>query len=285
MQYAEHRLKAADGLGLYARDYAAQGTACGVPVLCLPGLTRNSADFESLAPAIAALGRRVIALDFRGRGLSDKDSDPNNYRPNVYSADALGVLDALAIPRAVFIGTSLGGIVTMLTAVLARERIAAAVLNDIGPELDPAGLARIAAYVGKSEPFASWDETVSAVRTAQSAAFPGKDDAFWRIFAKRVARALPDGRVAFAYDPAIAQTFAPAVPPPNMLPLFEALSAVPVLLVRGALSDLLLPEGAATMRRMKPDLDFALVPDVGHAPTLEEPQARAAIADFLARVP
>jgi pimeloyl-ACP methyl ester carboxylesterase len=286
MAYAKHRISTADGLKIYARDYAAAGAPRGLPVLCLHGLTRSSTDFEIVAPRIAALGRRVIAIDTRGRGLSDYDPDPTRYRADVYVADTLRVLDELGIAHAVFLGTSMGGIVTMLTAVMARERIAAAVLNDIGPEIDPAGVARIASYVGKSGPFADWDEMIAAVRTSQGAAFPGKDENFWRNFAHRVARAGPDGRIGFAYDPAIAQAFASTPsPPPNMLPLFEALAGVPILLIRGASSDLLSLKGVATMRRVKPNLEFVEVPNVGHAPMLDEPEAWDAIARFLGRVP
>lgn len=286
MRFAEHRIATPDGPKVYARDYAAEGTARRLAVLCLHGLTRNSADFEAVALRIAALGRRVIAIDARGRGLSDNDPDPTRYRPDTYVGDGLLVLDALGIARAVFLGTSMGGIMTMLAAAIAPGRVAAAILNDIGPELDPAGIARIASYVGKSRPFSSWQETIAAVKAAQGALFPGGDDDFWRVFARRVARERPDGRVEFAYDPAIAQAFAaaPAAPPPSMVPLFQALSAVPILLVRGALSDLLSPAGVATMKRIKPDMEFVEVPGVGHAPTLEEPQAWHAIADFLSRV-
>lgn len=281
--YREHRITVPDGLALFVRDYAAQGQVRSVPVICLHGLTRNSADFEVVAPRIAALGRRVIALDVRGRGRSDWDTKPVRYRPDVYVQDVLHVLNQMDIPHAVFVGTSMGGIITMLIAAAARERIAAAVLNDIGPVINPAGIARIAGYAGKSAPFDSWDGIIAAIRTTQGGAFPDVDDAFWQTFARRVAHKLPDGRVAFAYDPAIANAFAaaPAAPPPDMTPLFAALAAVPVLSVRGELSDLLSREGVAAMRAIKPDLRFVEVPRVGHAPTLEEPSAWRMVAEFL----
>lgn len=284
MDFAEHRIATPDGPSVYARDYPAPGTR--LPVLCLHGLTRNSADFEAVAPKIATLGRRVIAIDARGRGKSHNDPDATRYRPDVYVGDVLRVLDRLGIPRAIFLGTSMGGIMTMLTAVIAPDRIGAAILNDIGTEVDPAGLARIASYVGKAGAFASWDEMTSAVRVSQSVAFPGKNDAFWHAFARRVARERSDGRIEFAYDPAISNAFdtAPAGPPPSMAPLFAALASKPVLLVRGAISDLLSRETVATMRQAKPDMEFVEVPNIGHAPTLEEPEAWNAIANFLARV-
>jgi pimeloyl-ACP methyl ester carboxylesterase len=285
MEFAEHRIATQDGPRVYVRDYEAEGGR--LPVLCIHGLTRNSADFEALAPKIATLGRRAIVVDIRGRGKSDNDPDPTRYRADIYVGDVLRVLDALGVPRAVFLGTSMGGIITMLTATIAPARIAAAVLNDIGPEIDPAGLKRIASYVGKSGPFSSWVEMTEALRKTQGAAFPGKGDDFWRTFARRVARERADGRIEFAYDPAIANAFVaptPAAPMPSMAPMFQALAVAPVLTVRGALSDILSPQGVATMRRIKPDLELVEIPNVGHAPTLEEPEAWNAIANFLAKV-
>ena len=284
MDFAEHRIETADGPKVYARDYVVGGDR--LPVVCLHGLTRNSADFEAVAPEIAALGRRVIAIDARGRGKSDDDPDPTRYRPDVYVGDVLRILDTLGVSRAMFLGTSMGGIMTMLGAVMAPDRISAAILNDIGPEIDPAGLKRIASYVGKSGPGASWEEMTAAVKAAQGIAFPGKDDAFWRTFTRRVARERSDGRVEFAYDPAIANAFSatPAAPPPSMIPLFEMLASRPILVVRGAISDLLSRDGVATMKRIKPNLEAVEVPNVGHAPTLEEPEAWTAIAAFLSKV-
>ncbi len=286
MDFSEHKIETTDGLKIYARDYAAAAPARGLPIVCLHGLTRNSADFEVIAPKIAALGRRVVAMDARGRGLSDNDPDPARYRPDVYVGDVWRVMDTLGITRAVFLGTSMGGIMTMLAAASNSTRVAAAILNDIGAEVDPAGVARIASYVGKAKPFASWDEATAAVASTQGVAFPGRDDGFWRVFTRRVARERPDGRVEFAYDPAIANAFAtaPGVPPPTMMPLFQLLATRPVLLVRGAISDLLSRACVAAMKEAKPDMEFAEVPNVGHAPTLEEPEAWSAVAAFLSRV-
>jgi pimeloyl-ACP methyl ester carboxylesterase len=286
MRFEEHFVPTADGPVVYARDYAPEGVS-RLPVLCLHGLTRNSADFEAVAPRMAALGRRVIAVDVRGRGKSDNDPDPARYRPDVYVGDTLKLLDALGIARAVFFGTSMGGIMTMLAAAMAPARIAAAILNDIGPVVDPKGVARIGSYVGKLGPFASWDDLEAAVKAGQGALFPGRDDRFWHDFTRRVGRARADGGVEFAYDPAIAQAFArdpDAPPPPSMVPLFEALAKVPVLVIRGASSDILSSEGVAQMKGIKPDLDFVEVPGIGHAPTLDEPEAWRAIEGFLARV-
>jgi pimeloyl-ACP methyl ester carboxylesterase len=286
MDFAEHRIATADGPRVYTRDYAAEASH-RLPVICLHGLTRNSADFEAVAPRIATLGRRVIVIDARGRGKSDNDPEPARYRADTYVGDVMRVMDTLNVSRAVFLGTSMGGIMTMIAAVMAPTRIAAAILNDIGPQVDPKGVARIGAYVGKAEPFGSWAEMIAAVKATQGPMFPHGDDAFWRTFAQRVARERDDGRVEFAYDPRIGDVFRtadPAAPPPDLLPLFEALARVPVLVLRGATSDILSPEGVAAMRRIKPDLAYAEVPGIGHAPTLEEHEAWDAIAKFLSNL-
>lgn len=285
MNFAEHRIATEDGPKVHARDYPAEGSH-KLPVVCLHGLTRNAADFEVVAPRIATTGRRVVAIDARGRGKSDNDPEPARYRPDVYVGDVMRVLDTLNVPRAVFLGTSMGGIMTMIAAAAAPTRVASAILNDIGPAVDPAGVARIASYVGKSGPFASWDEAIASVKATQSAAFPEGDDAFWRTFVQRVARERDDGRIEYAYDPAIGNAFRTpgSAAPPDLMPLFEALAKVPLLVVRGATSDILSRDGLEAMRRAKPDLDSVEVPGIGHAPTLEEPEAWNAIAAFLAKV-
>lgn len=285
--YVERFVVLPDGITLFVREYPAYGPQAGSAVLCLHGLTRNSADFEGVAPRLAAQGRRVLALDVRGRGRSDRDPEPVRYRPDVYAMDVQRVLDSLGIDRAVFIGTSMGGLITMLTALAAPSRISAAVLNDIGPVLNPAGLARIAGYVGKTGPYGSWQQIAEAIRATQAIAFPEANDAFWETFARRVARQAADGSIAFAYDPAIAQAFAapPAGPAPDLMEAFRALGEKPVLVVRGALSDILAPEGLDAMRAAKPDLQIAEIPRVGHAPTLEEEEAASAIERFLRMAP
>jgi pimeloyl-ACP methyl ester carboxylesterase len=284
MNYDEHRIATEDGVRVYARDYLNEG-AHKLPVVCLHGLTRNSADFEGVAPMIASHGRRVVVIDARGRGKSDNDPEPARYRPDVYTADALRVMDTLNIPRAVFVGTSMGGIMTMLAASMAPTRVAAAVLNDIGPVVDPKGVARIASYVGKLEPYDNWYDMTAAVRARGDGAFPERDDEFWATFARRVGREREDGKIEFAYDPLIAQNFASGGPPPDLMPLFRALAAAgPVLVIRGETSDILPRDGLEAMLKVKPELEIAEVPATGHAPTLEEPQARDAIAAFLDRV-
>jgi pimeloyl-ACP methyl ester carboxylesterase len=286
LQYAERFVSVPDGLHLFVRDYAAVGAPRNVPVVCIHGLTRNSADFEDIAPVVAAMGRRVLAVDVRGRGKSGWDPDPTRYRPDVYTGDVVHVMDSLKIDHAAFIGTSMGGLIAMLLSAVVPKRVAAAVLNDIGPVVNPSGLARIAGYVGKVTSFDSWDAVIAAIRATNGVAFPDADDAFWRTMARRVARAREDGKIVFNYDPAIARAFdqPPGTSPPNLKPFFETLREKPVLVVRGALSDLLAPEGVEAMRQIKPDIDYAEVPRVGHAPMLDEPVAREALERFLGRL-
>ncbi|HRK70702.1 MAG TPA: alpha/beta hydrolase [Micropepsaceae bacterium] len=282
--YTEHLIRVPDDLGIYARDYAPQGAQSGRTLVCLHGLTRNSADFDEFAPAMAARGHRVLAFDMRGRGRSGNDAQWQRYMPPTYAGDVAHCLTALNTGPCIFVGTSMGGLITMILAATAPQFILAAVLNDVGPVLNAAGIARISAYVGKTGPFASWDALKDTIKAAQGALFPGKDDAFWEKFARRTGRQRSDGQIEFAYDPAIARVFAeaPAGPAPDLRPLFSALAVKPVLVVRGADSDILVPEGVAEMRRLKPDLQVVEVPHVGHAPTLSEPEADQAIARFVA---
>jgi pimeloyl-ACP methyl ester carboxylesterase len=287
--YTEATINTVDGLRLHVRDYPPLLPATGAPVLCLHALTRNSRDFEAVAPRIAALGRRVIAPDMRGRGRSAYDPDPAHYVPTVYAQDVLTLIDALDVTEAVFVGTSMGGIITMVVAALAPNRIAAAVLNEVGPRLEQAGLARIGAYVGRMPPLESWESAIAAARAISAGVYPAKldDDAFWAAFVRRTFREREDGTVAVDYDPNIALAFTDpeTATPVDMTPLFQALAPKPVLCVRGALSDILSVDGVAHMRNIKPDLETVEIEDVGHAPMLDEPQAWDALLDFLARAP
>lgn len=271
-----------DGLKLHYRDY--DGPADQPPLLCLPGLTRNARDFEDFA-ALHAGKWRVIVTDFRGRGMSERDPDPVNYAPGVYAADILKLLDQLGIADAVFVGTSLGGIVTMLLAMTDEERIAAAVLNDVGPELKDAGLDRIQTYVGKPARFADWDEAAAAVKAGHAVAHPGHGKAEWLRFAHRICRETEDG-IEFDYDPAVADNFlrTRAAPTVDVWPFYRALAGRPLLIVHGALSDLLSAETAERMRDEIPGAELVTVPNVGHPPELVEPEAAAAIDRLLARV-
>lgn len=288
--FEERVIATVDGLALYARDYPPLLPETGLPVICLHGLTRNSRDFEVIAPRIAALGRRVIAADMRGRGRSANDPDPAHYVLAVYAQDVVKLMDALGIPKAVFVGTSMGGLITMVLATTAPDRIAASVINDTSPQLDPAGLSRIASYVGHVVPVADWTAAADAVRANNGWAYPDRadDDAFWLTFARRTFRARDDGQYEFDYDPHIALAFADFdpdnAPPPDLTPLFQALAAKPMLVVRGELSDIVSEQGLAHMQSVNPTMETVTIENIGHAPCLDEPEAWDAVLDFLARV-
>ena len=274
-----------DELSLYARDYAGAEGAALLPVIAIHGLTRNSADFGTVAPLIAATGRRVLALDVRGRGRSDRAADPMTYQPPVYAKDVLALLDQAGVGRAVFLGTSMGGLITMALTAMAPDRVAAAILNDIGPEVAPEGLARIASYTGQTVEIRSWDDAADYARRTNGAALPhyGPDD--WLAFARRVFREGPDGVPVLDYDPDISAPMRAAGKDalvPDLWPAFRNLAeGRKLLLVRGATSDLLSSDIAGRMREAAPEMKFVEVPGVGHAPMLDEPAARDAILDFL----
>ncbi len=281
--YTDHMFETADGLKLHYRVYPAMAEETGPPVLCLHGLTRNLKDFEDLAPKLAALGRKVISATQRGRGGSDTDPQHERYNAAVYTQDMLGLLDHLGIDAAVFIGTSMGGLMTMITATMAPQRIAKAVLNDIGPELGPEGIARIRRYAGKTDGrFGNWQAAADAIRAINGVAFPKQTgNAFWLDFARKTCRE-DKGVVVLAYDKAIAKTVAEGGDVDvDLWPLFDALKDIPTLVVRGGISDLLMTSTVEEMQRRKPDLHMVEVPDVGHAPFLTEPEAWAAIRAFL----
>ncbi|MBA3525665.1 MAG: alpha/beta hydrolase [Pseudomonadota bacterium] len=271
-----------DGLKLHYRDY--DGPADRPPLLCLHGLTRNSRDFESLAERYAGQWR-VIAPDFRGRGQSQHDPQPANYAPPTYALDVVELLDALEVSQAVFVGTSLGGLVTMAVAAFAARRIVGAVLNDVGPELDPAGLERIRTYVGKPVRFGSWEEAAAAFQDKFGAVHPRYGRLDWLRYAKRVARETKAG-VELDYDMAIAEPFSTieAEPAPDAWPLLEGLAGRPVLILRGESSDLLSPAVAERMRDSVPGAELVSVPGVGHAPDFDEPETIEALDRLLQRV-
>lgn len=280
----EHMIAGADGIRTYVADHPAMGDETGPPVLCLHGLTRNGKDFRDLVGPLQALGRRVLVVDVRGRGRSDRDPNPANYHPGTYVQDVLAILAALSVPRAVFIGTSMGGLITVVTAMLAPQVVAGAVLNDVGPEIDPAGLARIQGYVGETRPVANWDEAATMIQRIGESAFPGRDHAFWRDFATRTCIETPDG-IAFDYDPAISAITraTPATQVPAMWDQWRLLAGIPEASIRGALSDLFAEATQARMKDEKPDLIVAVVPGVGHAPQLTEPEAWEAIVALVGR--
>ena len=286
--FAERRWTSPDGLTLYARDYAAAPGAARLPVIAIHGLTRNSADFGVIAPLIAQSGRRVLAIDVRGRGQSDRAPDPMTYQPLNYAHDVLALMEQAGIARAVFLGTSMGGLITMALAAIRSKVIAAAIINDVGPEVAKEGLARIAAYSGQPVETPTWAEAAAYVKQHNAIAFPHYTDADWDAFARRVFRTGTEGSPELDYDPDIAVPIRAAGAKtlvPNLWPMFGRLAkARPVLLVRGQTSDLLSEKIAAKMRKRAPRMDFVEVPGVGHAPMLDEPQAKAAIFPVLGEV-
>lgn len=281
--WADRYWNSVDGLRLHYRDYA--GPHERPPILCLPGLTRNARDFEPVANRWAG-DWRVICVEFRGRGGSDYDPHSEHYAPPVYAADVMKLLDQLGIADAVFFGTSLGGLVTMLMASTDAERIAGALLNDIGPELDQSGIDRIKGYVGKDTRFADWDEAVTVMSERNRDVYPNWNRDQWNDYVHRVCRE-ENGQIRFDYDMRIADNFKPSPPSEtsSAWPYYEALKGRPVTILRGARTDLL---DEATAERMVAELngdaELVIVPDVGHTPTFEEPESIAAVDRLLQRV-
>lgn len=287
--FTERRWTSADGLSLYARDYAGAAGPAKLPVIAIHGLTRNSADFEGIAPLIAATGRRVLAIDVRGRGRSDRAPDPMTYQPATYAHDVLALLQQAGIEKAVFMGTSMGGLITMALAAIRSKVIAGAIINDVGPEVAKEGLARIAAYSGQPVDTPTWADAAAYAKTINAVAFPHYKAKDWDAFARRIFTEGTEGAPILNYDPDIAVPIKAAGAKalvPNLWPMFGKLTkGRPVLLVRGATSDLLSEDIAAKMRKRAPRMDFVEVPNVGHAPMLDEPEARAAIFPFLGELP
>ncbi|CAN5490685.1 alpha/beta hydrolase [soil metagenome] len=273
----------ADGLKLQYRDYA--GGEGRPPILCLAGLTRNARDFEPVAARLAG-DWRVIAVDLRGRGRSEYAKDPMSYVPPVYASDVLQLIDELSIPQVVIFGTSLGGIVAMLLAASVPGRIAGAMLNDVGPEIAPAGLTRIRSYVGKGNAFPTWMHAARAVAEGNADVYPGYDIEDWLAMAKRLYRLNSSGRVVLDYDMKIAEPF--RVPGneagPDMWAALDGLKGKPVLIVNGALSDVLTGETARGMAERLPGAELVTVPGVGHTPMLDEAEVAPAIDRLLARI-
>jgi pimeloyl-ACP methyl ester carboxylesterase len=280
-RYEDVWYQSSDGLKLYARDYP--NASARATVLCMHGLTRNSADFAELADALQA-NYRVIAVDQRGRGRSAWDPNPANYNPLVYVRDMYTLLDGLGLQQVIAIGTSMGGIMSMIMSALQPARFRAVLLNDIGPVIAPAGLDRIRGYVGKVPPVTSWAEAETRVRQLNTHAFPHWQAEDWSRFARKLYQENADGVPQLAHDPAIAESLKadPSAPPPDLWPSFQGLAQIPTLVLRGSTSDILDPECVAEMQRRKPDIKVVEVPGVGHAPMLDEPVARQAVLEFLA---
>jgi pimeloyl-ACP methyl ester carboxylesterase len=272
-----------DGLRLHYRDFAGPGDK--PPIICIPGLTRNARDFEGVAGRLAGQWR-VICVDLRGRGESAYAKDPMTYVPLTYLQDMEALIRELGLERFVLFGTSLGGLITMLLAAAGGGRISGAMLNDIGPDLDNRGLERIRGYVGRSQSWPTWLHAARYFAEVQHDVFPAWGLDQWLVFAKRVCKLNSSGRIVFDYDMRIAEPF--KLPGGatgfDLWGAFAGLKGVPSLVVRGAHSDLF---RSATVERMKaenPAMESVTVPNVGHAPTLEEPEAAEAIDRLLERV-
>ena len=280
------RVTAADGLQLHARDYGSR-LAPGLAVICLPGLTRNAKDFHDIALRLSGdpeRPRRVLAVDYRGRGLSAHDPDWRNYEVTTEARDCLDVATAAGIHEAVVIGTSRGGLLAMMIAALRPGLLRAVVLNDVGPEIAPQGLARIRAAMGRLPPrIASWDEATALTRAALAASFPKLTDAEWRQLAAHGFRE-ENGGLRPDFDLNLLkplETLNLETELPALWPQFDGLRRLPTLAIRGALSDILSAETLERMRARHPRLRAVTLPDVGHAPRLSEPGAVEAIEGLI----
>jgi pimeloyl-ACP methyl ester carboxylesterase len=273
-----------DGLRLYARLYESKQSGAGT-VLCLPGLTRNSRDFEDLAPHLQERFR-VIAPDLRGRGLSAWDPNPQNYQPSVYIQDILALLDAVGAPQVTVIGTSLGGLLAMMMGAAYRGRVAGIVLNDIGPEADPVGIERIKGYAGRLPPPTDWSDAIAQTRSMFADAWPNFDADRWSTIVRRGYREDASGAIRVDADPMIGEMLRAApVATATLWPFWSALRGIPMLAIRGERSDILSTAVFARMKAENPDLMQLEVTQRGHVPLLDEPECIAAIDTFLARLP
>lgn len=272
---------------LHARVYARpDGTEHAPPVLCMPGLARNARDFEALAPHVAQQ-RKTIVIEFRGRGESAYAKDPMTYVPLTYVQDVIALLDELSIDRFATIGTSLGGLVSMLMAATLPGRIVGTVLNDVGPELQASGLDRIRDYIGAGGSQPTWMHAARAFAELNGAIYPHYDIHDWLRLTKRTHRLTPEGRIVTDYDKQIAAPLRVTGGEAafDMWPVYRALGTVPLLILRGELSDILARTAGEKMVAELPQARLVEVPGVGHAPTLDEPEAIAAIDAWLAELP
>ncbi|CAN1497324.1 MhpC Predicted hydrolases or acyltransferases (alpha/beta hydrolase superfamily) [Sphingomonadaceae bacterium] len=269
-----------DGIRLHYRDYP--GPKSKAPVICLPGLTRNARDFEPVAQMLGGK-RRMLALEFRGRGESGYAKDPMSYVPLSYVQDVDVLLRELDLKNFILLGTSLGGIVSMLLAGAWKERLSGLILNDIGPEIGQSGAERIRSYIGQGRSFETWMHAARAMAEAQGDIYPAYGLEEWLRFAKRACKLGANGRITFDYDMKIAEPF--KLPGGeagvDLWPAFAALADVPLLVMRGEKSDILEKTVGTKMIKKSEKAALATVKGVGHAPSLDEPDAQEAILQFL----
>ncbi len=274
-----------DGLNLYARDYSAHQLSTKMDkkvLLCIPGLTRNSLDYQSFSDTFKSQ-YRVIAVDLRGRGNSEYDPNQDNYQPLVYARDIIELIDYLNLSDVTLVGTSLGGIVSILVANFIPELINSIVLNDIGPEINPAGLDRIRSYVGKTASVESWEEAVIQSKKINELELPDMTEQAWLIFTRGLYRVLACGKIELAYDPKIAASIKASgegKPLIDLWPQFEVLGDKPILVIRGEFSDILDCQCVTKMKVINAQLTYCEVKNRGHAPLLNEPQSLSALKKF-----
>ncbi|MDW5317997.1 alpha/beta hydrolase [Rhizobium sp. PL01] len=286
--FQEHRFSASDGLQLYARDYGYDDprTVAALPIVCLPGLSRNSRDFHLLATRLSTHPdnpRRVIALDYRGRGFSDWDTDKSRYQLPVEAQDVLSACAALEIARAIFIGTSRGGLILHLLATLHPALLAAVVLNDIGPVIEIAGLLQIRQYLEAQQPPQSWQEAIESLKRVHGAAFPALDDPDWEDMAQAIFR-KKSGMIVADFDPALIEplkSIDSSTPVPDLWELYQGFQTMPLMVIRGKNSSILSQATFTEMGQRHPDMKSVTAAGQGHAPLLHRPDLLAEIAAFI----
>lgn len=274
-----------DNLNLYARDYG-DPLSPWLPVVCLAGLSRSSRDFHALAVALAGhrhRPRRVVAFDYRGRGRSAWDPDHRNYNPGREMADVADGMAAAGVSRAIVVGTSRGGIIGMAIALTRPATVAGLILNDVGPAIDPLGLARIKAYIGRIPAPDDWADAARIMRRLHGGRFTAWDDGDWDRFARLTYRDV-DGRPVSDYDPKLAATLEGVEldqPMQTLWQEFDALKALPMMVIRGANSDLLSAATVTRMAAMHPGLDVVTIADEGHPPLLRGKPLLGRISSFI----
>ncbi|MBN9582011.1 MAG: alpha/beta hydrolase [Afipia sp.] len=286
-QFHDVFCQSADGLKIHAKTIGPQ-TGAALPVLCLPGLTRTADDFDVIARALASAPapRRVVAIDYRGRGLSDYDPDPAKYAVPMEMGDVLAVAASLGVSRAILLGTSRGGLISMGLAAAQPQLLAGVILNDIGPALEIGGLMKIKGYITDPPERATWDDAERGLRELFGSVFPTLDAAGWAAWTRRAFREKAGGGLERTYDVRLAKTLdsvTAETPLPEIWELFDKLASLPVMLVHGGLSDLLSPRVIQTMATRHPDIDVVEVPDEGHAPLLADKPTVDRIVAFCAR--